>query len=174
MRCHIITWFNTAIKPCADRRNRFGLRARSQKDTRAKYRANVWNESPKNVPFKRSTLLGLTMYLGWAILPGFTSTAAFGQVRNSPNANLALVGAKVFVSPSEEPIQDGVVLVEGGKIAAVGSRLSVQVPQTARLFDCSGRTVTAGFWNSHVHLGERKWADAATISAAELERQLQA
>jgi imidazolonepropionase-like amidohydrolase len=33
--------------------------------------------------------------------------------------------------------------------------------------------ITAGFWNSHIHFFERKWADAATIPVAELRQQLQ-
>ena len=86
---------------------------------------------------------------------------------------LALVGGMIYVSPTEEPIQNGVVLINGGKIAAVGRRRQVKTPQSAQLIDCSGRTITAGFWNSHVHFMERKWADVATIPAPELEQQLQ-
>lgn len=96
-----------------------------------------------------------------------------GQSHDSPNEYLALVGATVYVSPTEEPIRDGVVLIRGGKIAAVGSRALVQVPKNARVLDCKGLTITAGFWNSHVHFFERKWAKAATIPAPELSRQLQ-
>jgi imidazolonepropionase-like amidohydrolase len=114
-----------------------------------------------------TTLLGL---LGSTILP---ATPMFAQSLNSPNQYLALVGATIYVSPTEEPIRDGVVLIQGMKIAAVGSRARVQVPQTARALDCSGLTITAGFWNSHVHFFERKWANAATIPLPELSRQLQ-
>jgi imidazolonepropionase-like amidohydrolase len=32
--------------------------------------------------------------------------------------------------------------------------------------------VTAGFWNSHVHFGERKWARASELPAAEASEQL--
>ncbi len=34
-------------------------------------------------------------------------------------------------------------------------------------------TLTAGFWNSHVHLTERKWTGVREIPAAELNRQLE-
>ncbi len=101
------------------------------------------------------------------------SAIILGQSPNSPNADLALVGGTIYVNPTEEPIRDGVVLIEGGKIAAIGSRASRKVPQTVRSLDCSGLTITAGFWNSHVHFSERKWANAATIPAPELSRQLQ-
>lgn len=55
----------------------------------------------------------------------------------------------------------------------MGRRSLLQVPQTAPLLDCSGFTITAGFWNSHVHFFERKWANAATIPVPELSRQFQ-
>ena len=79
----------------------------------------------------------------------------------------------VYVSPTDEPIRDGVVIIESGKIAAVGSRASLAVPHNLPAIDCSGLTVVAGFWNSHVHFFERKWANAAAIPAPELSRQLQ-
>ena len=49
----------------------------------------------------------------------------------------------------------------------------MQIPEGASTLDCSGLTITAGFWNSHVHFFERKWADAGSIPALELSRQLQ-
>ena len=92
---------------------------------------------------------------------------------NIPSGNLALVGGTIYVSPTEKPIRDGVVLIRDGKIAAVGSRTSLEVPQTFSSLDCSGLTIAAGFWNSHVYFFERKWADAATIPGPELSEQLQ-
>ena len=130
--------------------------------------------SPIELYAARSPLSVLTILLGSAILPPLMgATAVFGQPVNAPSGNLALVGATIYVSPTEEPIRDGVVLIQAGKIAAVGSRTSLQVPQTVPSLDCSGLTITAGFWNSHAHFFERKWANAATIPGPELSRQLQ-
>jgi imidazolonepropionase-like amidohydrolase len=91
----------------------------------------------------------------------------------SERGSLALVGGTIHPSPTEAPIPDGVVLVRGETIAAVGRRTVVKVPRAARPLDCSGLAITAGFWNSHAHFFERKWAEAATIPAPELGRQLQ-
>jgi imidazolonepropionase-like amidohydrolase len=93
-----------------------------------------------------------------------------------PNSSIeytALVGASIYTSPSEDPIRDGVVLIQGEKIVSVGSRAQMQFPETAHVLDCFGLTITAGLWNSHVHFFERKWADVANIPALELSRQLQ-
>jgi imidazolonepropionase-like amidohydrolase len=90
---------------------------------------------------------------------------------DSSDADLALVGGTIYVSPTVEPLADGVVLIRDGSVAAVGSREQVRIPPVPSL-DCAGRTITAGFWNSHVHFFERKWGNAAAIPASELGRQL--
>jgi imidazolonepropionase-like amidohydrolase len=92
---------------------------------------------------------------------------------SSPIDYTALVGATIYVSPTETPIRDAVVLIQGERIVSVGSRAQMQFPETAHVLDCSGLTITAGLWNSHVHFFERKWADVAAIPAPELGRQLQ-
>jgi len=92
---------------------------------------------------------------------------------NSPTEYSALVGATIYISPTEDPIRDGVVLIQGEKIVAVGSRAQMQFPESARVIDCFGLSVIAGFWNSHVHFFERKWASVTDIPAPELTRQLQ-
>ncbi|MPZ19133.1 MAG: amidohydrolase family protein [Luteitalea sp.] len=100
--------------------------------------------------------------------------ALANQVDTMPERGLALVGGTIYVSPTEDPIRDGVVLTQGGKIAAVGPRALVRIPKGTEILDCSGLTVVAGLWNSHVHFIERKWADASEIPAPELREQLQA
>lgn len=87
-------------------------------------------------------------------------------------AGLALTGATIYTDPTREAVADGVVVIQGEGIAAVGTRGHVEIPQNIPTLDCSGLTITAGLWNSHVHFFERKWANAAAIPAAELERQL--
>ena len=79
----------------------------------------------------------------------------------------AMVGGKVYLDP--ETIRNATVLIDGGTIAAVGG----DVPANANVIDCTGLTITAGFWNSHVHFFERKWANAAAIPAPELALQLE-
>ena len=67
-------------------------------------------------------------------------------------ADLALVGAKVYPAPDAAPIDNAVVVIHDGKIARVGPRRSTRIPAGAKVEDVSGAVITAGFWNSHVHL----------------------
>jgi imidazolonepropionase-like amidohydrolase len=83
----------------------------------------------------------------------------------------ALTRAIIYTSPADDPIHGGVVLIDGEKIAAVGAL--VDIPEGTEVLDCTGLTITAGFWNSHVHFTERKWADSANIPAPELSQQLE-
>jgi imidazolonepropionase-like amidohydrolase len=76
---------------------------------------------------------------------------------------LAIVGASVQPSPTARTIPDGVVLVQDGRVAALGTRAQVTVPGGATRIDGQGLTLVAGFWNCHVHFtGQRfQGADAA-------------
>jgi imidazolonepropionase-like amidohydrolase len=85
---------------------------------------------------------------------------------------VALVGGRVQASPDVAPISDGVVLIEKGVITGVGRSAEVPVPAGASVLDCAGATVTAGFWNSHVHLGGPRWQSADTAPAEELAAAL--
>jgi imidazolonepropionase-like amidohydrolase len=102
--------------------------------------------------------------------PGFKLS---GQAAGPTKRGVALVGGTVYPTPTAEPLRNGVVLIQDGRISAVGSKASLRVPPAFQSIDCSGKTITAGFWNSHVHFFERKWANAIAIPAPELTRQLQ-
>jgi imidazolonepropionase-like amidohydrolase len=92
-------------------------------------------------------------------------------VADKPRA-IALACGTIYVDPWDEPIREGTLVIAGERIAAVGVRDRIQIPKDARVFDCTGLTLAAGFWESHVHFTERKWADAARIPAVTLAMQL--
>ncbi|HEY0782468.1 MAG TPA: amidohydrolase family protein, partial [Thermoanaerobaculia bacterium] len=79
---------------------------------------------------------------------------------------------KVYPSPEGTAIDDAVVLVHDGTIAAVGKRGEVAVPKGARTIDCTSKVVTAGFWNSHVHFTEPVWNGAAHAPVEKLQAHL--
>jgi imidazolonepropionase-like amidohydrolase len=113
-----------------------------------------------------------TAVLSVVLFASRLATPVVGQPRNT-SGQLALVGGTIYPSPTEEPIQDGVILIQDDKIAAVGSKATLQSAQSIQVIDCAGLTITAGFWNSHAHFFERKWAAVGTIPSSELNRQLQ-
>jgi imidazolonepropionase-like amidohydrolase len=64
---------------------------------------------------------------------------------------IALVGATIIDGNGGEPITDGVIVLRGDRIEAVGSRATTQVPSDARVEDVSGRWITPGLIDAHVH-----------------------
>jgi imidazolonepropionase-like amidohydrolase len=87
---------------------------------------------------------------------------------------LALVGGKVYASPDAVSLDDAVVVTTNGVIAAIGSRSDVQIPSDARIIDCAGKTVVAGFWNSHVHFTQAVWNNAGSAAAEPMAAHMQA
>jgi imidazolonepropionase-like amidohydrolase len=106
---------------------------------------------------------------------GFLLLAGLGSLPTAADttASLALVGATVYTQPYASPLHDAVVVISAGRIAAVGKRAEVTIPKGTQIIDCSGKTVVAGFWNSHVHFIDSNWNDAATAPPAGLEKHMQ-
>ena len=98
-----------------------------------------------------------------AIAPG-----AFAQAQT-----LVLKGGSLYASPDAALISDAVVVTSAGVITAVGRAGEVPLPPDARVIDCSGKTIVAGFWNSHVHFTEAVWQDFENEPAAPLTAHMQ-
>jgi imidazolonepropionase-like amidohydrolase len=88
-------------------------------------------------------------------------------------SDLALVGAKIYPSPTEQAIENGSILVHDGRIVALGPSAAVKVPQDATVIDCKGLVVTAGFWNSHVHILLPGLLHAEKLSSQQITSQLE-
>jgi imidazolonepropionase-like amidohydrolase len=87
-----------------------------------------------------------------------------------PSETLAVRDVRMYIAPDSDPIDHATVLVRSGVIVAAGQ--NVVIPQDTQIIECAHCTVTAGFWNSHIHLTEAKWNNAAFKSAATLNAQL--
>lgn len=73
---------------------------------------------------------------------------------------IALVGARIL--PVEGPVLErGVLLVDGGKVRAVGAEGAVAIPADARRVDLSGKVVIPGLVDTHSHVGGIGGADGS-------------
>lgn len=85
---------------------------------------------------------------------------------------LAITGARLYSSPDSDPLSDAVIVIEGAKIKAVGPAASIKIPPNYRILELSGATVTAGFWNSHVHLVAPTFLRASTAEDSAVQAEL--
>jgi imidazolonepropionase-like amidohydrolase len=68
---------------------------------------------------------------------------------------IVIVGATVIDCTGRPPLIDGVVVIEGNKIKAVGRKGQLLPPPGARVIEASGKTVLPGLIDMHVHY--REW-----------------
>jgi imidazolonepropionase-like amidohydrolase len=93
------------------------------------------------------TALGLVLALS-----GFARDGTARVDETLDDGVTAVVGARVLTGTGTE-IENGIILIVGGKIEAVGKAGEVPVPDGARMVDATGRVVTPGLIDSHSHLG---------------------
>jgi len=115
------------------------------------------------------------LYLRLALGFVFVLAAPVLSICADQNAapDIAFVGGKVYLSPTASPLEDAVIIVRDGKITEIAKRGQVRVPKSAQVIDCTGKVITAGFWNSHVHFTEAVWTNAAGATADKLEPHMQ-
>ena len=70
-----------------------------------------------------------------------------------PSGAVLITGATILTGAGER-IDNGAVLMEGGKIAAVGDAAAVTAPDGATVIDAQGKWVTPGIIDNHSHLGD--------------------
>jgi imidazolonepropionase-like amidohydrolase len=101
--------------------------------------------------------------------------STFGLNASNFPSDLVLTHAKIYPSPTDPPIDDGTIIVKHGRIDVIGPSSQIKVPRFARavtVLDCHGLIVTAGFWNSHVHIFTPGLLHAEKESSAGLSSQL--
>jgi len=79
----------------------------------------------------------------------------------APAATLAIVGAAVVDLTGGPPIS-ATIVIEGGRISAVGPAAQVVIPDGAAVIDAAGAFVIPGLWDMHAH--------TTYASPAEVER----
>src|SRR2546426_665100 len=66
---------------------------------------------------------------------------------------VVLKGATIIDGTGRAPQQNGVLVLDGERILAVGASAKVKVPRHARVLDLTGRTIMPGIINAHGHVG---------------------
>jgi imidazolonepropionase-like amidohydrolase len=85
--------------------------------------------------------------LGGALISLFT----WGTTLNAQETTVFL-GAKIY--PVSGPvIEDGAMVISGGKIVSVGTKRETTVPEGSRVVDATGKVIIPGLVDTHSHVG---------------------
>jgi imidazolonepropionase-like amidohydrolase len=80
---------------------------------------------------------------------------AFGQTKAT-----AFVGARI-IPIIGEPIEEGILLIQNGKITAVGDARTVRLSSDVEIIDVKGKIIMPGLVDTHSHVGEPAGADGS-------------
>ena len=114
--------------------------------------------------------------LAWSLGPTFYTAAASDMIRAAPGGAayasptagtslsitvpadvphglVALVGARIVTMSNAQGgiIDDGIILIDGNRIRAIGPRGSVAIPSGAQTVDVTGKTIIPGLIDGHAH-----------------------
>ncbi len=92
---------------------------------------------------------------GWRI----AVSTAFPAAESVSAPAVALVGATVYDGVDAAPIENAVILVRDGALAALGPADEVSLPEGTTVVDVSGRWIVPGLVDAHVHYSQTGWAD---------------
>lgn len=96
----------------------------------------------------------------------------FSEKADVPTGRLALVGGRIIPMKGDQVIEDGTVLIDGNRIAAVGPRDQVPVPPGVKVIDVKGHTLLPGLVDVHWHGGQgendivpqQNWQNLASLA----------
>jgi imidazolonepropionase-like amidohydrolase len=107
--------------------------------------------------FARIILIFLAMFL-------FSGCATYSkEVTRSPGRSFTVIrGGLLIDGTGKAPIPNSVVVIEAGKIKAVGTVGQVEIPPNAKIIEADNRVVLPGLIDMHVHY--KDWEDLLFIS----------
>ena len=89
----------------------------------------------------------------FALVLGFALAATPGAQTRGASRLVAYEGARLIIGDGSAPVESGTLLVQDGRIIAVGQKARVTVPEGAAHVNLAGRTVMPALVNAHVHIG---------------------
>jgi imidazolonepropionase-like amidohydrolase len=70
---------------------------------------------------------------------------------------LALVGGTVIEGSAAAPLPHATLVIERGRIVALGRETEVKIPEGATVVDVRGKTILPGLWDMHAHFEQVEW-----------------
>jgi len=101
---------------------------------------------------------GLTAFVSGAARDGMANLAKVASAfSKSAPAVTAIVGGRLIDGTGRPPVENSVVVLRDGKIAAAGPAATTPVPAGAQVVDAQGKSVLPGFWEMHAHFEQVEW-----------------
>jgi len=93
-----------------------------------------------------------TRRAAWVVVLVAFSLPVVNAADSSSARSLALVGGTIITGTGEDPLTNGTLLIENGRIKAIGPKSSLRIPPETKVIDAEGKFVTPGLIDTNVHL----------------------
>jgi imidazolonepropionase-like amidohydrolase len=101
---------------------------------------------------------GLAAFVTGAARDGMANLAKVAAgFTAQPASVIAIVGGRLIDGTGKPAVDNSVVILQNGKIAAAGPAASTPVPQGAQIVDAHGKSVLPGLWEMHAHFEQVEW-----------------
>ena len=101
---------------------------------------------------------GLANFVAGAARDGMANLAKVAAGFTAEPASVtAIVGGRLIDGTGKPAVENAVVILQNGRIAAAGPAASTPVPQGAQIVDANGKSVLPGLWEMHAHFEQVEW-----------------
>jgi len=100
----------------------------------------------------------LSMFVGRAGADGMAALADLAKtISGSRSETLAFVGGNLIDGTGAAAVPRATLVIERGRIVAVGREKDVKIPPGATVVDVRGKTILPGLWDMHAHFEQVEW-----------------
>ena len=116
---------------------------------------------------------GLAAFVTGAARDGMANLAKVAAgFTAQPALVTAIVGGRLIDGTAKPAIENAVVILKDGKIAAAGPALSTPVPEGAQIVDAHGKSVLPGLWEMHAHFEQVEWGPIYLATGVTMARDV--
>jgi len=81
----------------------------------------------------------------------FLFSISVSQGYSNSDSPIAVMGGQIIDGSGEDPLENGLVIIEKDRIKSISKWKKGNIPTTAKLIDVKGATIMPGIINAHVH-----------------------
>jgi imidazolonepropionase-like amidohydrolase len=107
----------------------------------------------QNMKQINSSFCVAALLMGLLLLPA-------SRLAGQPTDVTVLKGATLFDGTGGTPVQSSVIVIRGRKIECVGSAADCSIPDNAKVVDATGKFITPGLVDAHVHFFQTAFFDS--------------
>lgn len=73
--------------------------------------------------------------------------------QHKPAGKIAFTNARIITMEGDQVIENGTIIINENRIEQLGASSDISIPNTAKVFDVSGKTIMPGIVDAHAHVG---------------------